>query len=142
MDFLSLFSYIAARILLFLSLSIVIIVIFILCLSWISQWFLLRPSGSKTIIAFFHPYCNGGGGGERVLWCAITALAKQSYVSSIKIIIYCGDKPNLETGIQDAKADAMKRFGLSIPENLEIELVYVEGRYLLEANTYVYILFI
>lgn len=25
-------------------------------------------------VAFFHPYCNAGGGGERVLWCAIRAL--------------------------------------------------------------------
>lgn len=25
-------------------------------------------------IGFFHPYCNAGGGGERVLWCAIRAL--------------------------------------------------------------------
>lgn len=25
-------------------------------------------------VAFFHPYCNAGGGGERVLWCAIRSL--------------------------------------------------------------------
>ena len=128
---------IIARILLIVSLSVTFFAISILCISWISQWFLLRSKDTKTIIAFFHPYCNGGGGGERVLWCAISALAKQSYASSVKVIIYCGDKPNLESGIQDAKADAMRRFGLSIPENLEIELVYVEGRHLLEANTYV-----
>lgn len=24
----------------------------------------------KTFIGFFHPYCNAGGGGERVLWVA------------------------------------------------------------------------
>lgn len=27
-----------------------------------------------TTIGFFHPYCNAGGGGERVLWMAIKAL--------------------------------------------------------------------
>lgn len=25
-------------------------------------------------VALFHPYCNAGGGGERVLWCAVRAL--------------------------------------------------------------------
>ena len=25
-------------------------------------------------VAFFHPYCNAGGGGERVLWCAVRAV--------------------------------------------------------------------
>lgn len=25
-------------------------------------------------IGFFHPFCNSGGGGERVLWSAIKAL--------------------------------------------------------------------
>lgn len=25
-------------------------------------------------IGLFHPYCNAGGGGERVLWCAVKAL--------------------------------------------------------------------
>lgn len=25
-------------------------------------------------VAFFHPFCNTGAGGERVLWCAIRAL--------------------------------------------------------------------
>uniref|UniRef100_A0A8C8RJR5 ALG11 mannosyltransferase N-terminal domain-containing protein n=1 Tax=Pelusios castaneus TaxID=367368 RepID=A0A8C8RJR5_9SAUR len=31
----------------------------------------------QLIVAFFHPYCNAGGGGERVLWCAIRALQKK-----------------------------------------------------------------
>lgn len=25
--------------------------------------------------AFFHPFCNDGGGGEKVLWCMVKALA-------------------------------------------------------------------
>jgi len=27
-----------------------------------------------VLIGFFHPYCNAGGGGERVLWIAVQAL--------------------------------------------------------------------
>lgn len=31
--------------------------------------------GTKPkLVGFFHPYCNAGGGGERVLWVAIRAL--------------------------------------------------------------------
>ncbi|KAI8440717.1 hypothetical protein MSG28_009060 [Choristoneura fumiferana] len=30
-------------------------------------------------VAFFHPYCNSGGGGERVLWVAVKALLESSY---------------------------------------------------------------
>lgn len=34
-----------------------------------------RLASSKQLsVAFFHPYCNAGGGGERVLWCAVRAL--------------------------------------------------------------------
>ena len=29
---------------------------------------------SETVVAFFHPYCNSGGGGERVLWAAVSAI--------------------------------------------------------------------
>lgn len=30
--------------------------------------FLLRARKHKGVTGFFHPYCNDGGGGERVLW--------------------------------------------------------------------------
>ena len=41
--------------------------------------------GTKpVVIGFFHPYCNAGGGGERVLWVAIRAIQSR-YVH----IIYC-----------------------------------------------------
>ncbi|CAG9571993.1 unnamed protein product [Danaus chrysippus] len=35
---------------------------------------LQRRTRDGANVAFFHPYCNGGGGGERVLWVAIKAL--------------------------------------------------------------------
>lgn len=39
-----------------------------------------------TVIAFFHPYCNAGGGGERVLWAAIKAI-QSKYVKKFYDII-------------------------------------------------------
>lgn len=31
-------------------------------------------ASSQQCVGVFHPYCNAGGGGERVLWCAIRSL--------------------------------------------------------------------
>lgn len=39
-----------------------------------------------TVVAFFHPYCNAGGGGERVLWAAIKAI-QSKYVKKFCDII-------------------------------------------------------
>ena len=33
---------------------------------------------NELVIGFFHPYCDAGGGGERVLWCGIRAIQKRS----------------------------------------------------------------
>ncbi|KJZ80164.1 GDP-Man:Man(3)GlcNAc(2)-PP-Dol alpha-1,2-mannosyltransferase [Hirsutella minnesotensis 3608] len=41
------------------------------------------------IVGFFHPFCNAGGGGERVLWAAI--LATQNRWPKAKCIVYTGD---------------------------------------------------
>ena len=35
-----------------------------------------RPNEGTYTIAFFHPYCSSGGGGERVLWKIIQALGQ------------------------------------------------------------------
>lgn len=36
-----------------------------------------KKEGNKCQVAIFHPYCNAGGGGERVLWCAVRALQNE-----------------------------------------------------------------
>ena len=36
-----------------------------------------RSQDSELVIGFFHPYCDAGGGGERVLWCGIRAIQKR-----------------------------------------------------------------
>ncbi|KAG9242356.1 glycosyltransferase family 4 protein [Calycina marina] len=41
------------------------------------------------IVGFFHPFCNAGGGGERVLWAAIRATQKRW--PNCKCIVYTGD---------------------------------------------------
>ncbi|CAG8733694.1 4895_t:CDS:10, partial [Cetraspora pellucida] len=44
---------------------------------------------SLLILGFFHPYCNAGGGGERVLWTAIHAIQKN--YSHVMCVVYTGD---------------------------------------------------
>ncbi|KAK4454937.1 hypothetical protein QBC34DRAFT_391078 [Podospora aff. communis PSN243] len=41
------------------------------------------------IVGFFHPFCNAGGGGERVLWAAIRAT--QNRWPKAKCVVYTGD---------------------------------------------------
>lgn len=50
-------------------------------------------TSSKKKIAFFHPYCSSGGGGERVLWKAIQALDElHAEGLSFEIVIYTVDE--------------------------------------------------
>lgn len=49
------------------------------------------------IVGFFHPFCNAGGGGERVLWAAVRAT--QQRWPKAKCVIYTGD--------HDASKDAI-----------------------------------
>lgn len=43
-----------------------------------------RARDGRPTVAFFHPYCNAGGGGERVLWCAIRALQNRYFYYNLK----------------------------------------------------------
>jgi len=53
------------------------------------------PNGDKAdrdwkgIVGFFHPFCNAGGGGERVLWAAIRA-TQQRWPEAV-CVVYTGD---------------------------------------------------
>ncbi|KAK2763891.1 asparagine-linked glycosylation protein [Arachnomyces sp. PD_36] len=48
-----------------------------------------KPDDWDGIIGFFHPFCNAGGGGERVLWAAVRATQKR-WPKAI-CAIYTGD---------------------------------------------------
>lgn len=46
----------------------------------------------KTTIAFFHPHCASGGGGERVLWKAIQAIGELCRDGlSVAVVVYTSD---------------------------------------------------
>jgi alpha-1,2-mannosyltransferase len=83
---------------------------------------------SKHTIGVFHPYSNGGGGGEMVLWCLIRAIQQSSPESDI--ILYTNDIVEPEILTDKIK----KTFNIVLPKN--IKLVPLISRRLLEASLY------
>lgn len=90
-----------------------------------------RKCPTQFSIAFFHPYCNSGGGGERVLWCAVTAVS--SAYPKVKIVVYTGD---LEVSPDEIIKRTKQRFNIALPNN--IEFVYLHRRRWVEAENYPY----
>ena len=60
-------------------------------------------------VAFFHPYTNDGGGGERVLWCAVKAVQEES--PHLDCVVYTGDH---DASPQSLTARAIDRFGVKL----------------------------
>lgn len=57
------------------------------------------PEETDNVIAFFHPHCSAGGGGERVLWKQIEALDQlRNNGIKLKIAIYTSDHPRKDYG--------------------------------------------
>lgn len=92
-----------------------------------------RYDAARCTVAFFHPNANAGGGGERVLWMAIAALTDVHDRHRLKVVIYSGDA---DVSAAAAVLAARDRFGVNIPEDLDIELIYVARRYLLDPSRY------
>ena len=91
-----------------------------------------------VIVGFFHPYCNSGGGGERVLWCALRALeamheAAGAGAQPLRAVVYTGD-----VGVEAAAmiARAKDRFGVTLSGALPLEFVVLRRRHLVEAAAY------
>ncbi|KAL2149680.1 hypothetical protein VTH82DRAFT_8332 [Thermothelomyces myriococcoides] len=82
------------------------------------------------IVGFFHPFCNAGGGGERVLWAAVRAT--QQRWPKAKCIIYTGDH-----GVsKDAMLDRVKnRFNIHLHPPT-INFLYLSTRHWVLASTW------
>jgi len=92
-----------------------------------------RPKDDDDVktIGFFHPYCDAGGGGERVLWCAIKALRRR-FPSSAKFVVYTGD---LQSAPDQILKRAASRFQIELTEK-DVEFVYLHKRRWVEAKTF------
>ncbi|KAL6100550.1 alg11 [Pungitius sinensis] len=88
-----------------------------------------RARGGGPVVAFFHPYCNAGGGGERVLWGALRALMNR--YPSVSFAVYTGDQG--VTGEQILQG-ARQRFSITLPR--PITFIFLRHRSLVEAGCY------
>lgn len=88
-----------------------------------------KTSPDEISVGFFHPYCNAGGGGERVLWCAIRAL--QNKYPNVRCVVYTGDCDATE---EEILANAKRTFNISLPK--KIQFIYVKKRPWVEAYKY------
>lgn len=86
-------------------------------------------SSSPLTVAFFHPYCNAGGGGERVLWVAIKAI--QERYPDIRCVVYTGDYDSSGPAIL---AKALSSFQIHLPR--PPEFVFLRQRVWVEASTF------
>ncbi|KAM4684185.1 GDP-Man:Man(3)GlcNAc(2)-PP-Dol alpha-1,2-mannosyltransferase isoform 3-T3 [Amazona ochrocephala] len=88
-----------------------------------------RDGKRPLLVAFFHPYCNAGGGGERVLWCAIRTLQKK--YRNVTCVVYTGDR-----GVngEEIVEGAFRRFSIKLTH--PVKFVFLEKRYLVEASLY------
>ena len=68
-------------------------------LGWyVFLWSAIRrhlPKPSPNTIGFFHPFANDGGGGERVLWCAVAVVQRER--PGARCVIFCGGELSPET---------------------------------------------
>ncbi|KAF9280632.1 asparagine-linked glycosylation protein [Mortierella alpina] len=65
------------------------------------------------IAGFFHPYCNAGGGGERVLWTAIRDI--QQHYPHVISVVYTGDT---DVNKQEILDRVRSRFNIELDPSL------------------------
>lgn len=86
-------------------------------------------SGSIVHVAFFHPYCHAGGGGERVLWLSIKSLTER--YSFVRCHVFTGDGVPGEEILRRAR----QRFNVKVEG---VEFVQLKRRSWVEASTWRY----
>ncbi|CAZ81070.1 unnamed protein product [Tuber melanosporum] len=83
-----------------------------------------------TVVGFFHPYCNAGGGGERVLWAAIRAT--QERWDDVLCVVYTGDQDaDKETILSTVKS----RFDIHL-DHSRVVFLFLSTRHYVSATTY------
>ncbi|KAJ0399051.1 hypothetical protein ATCC90586_004510 [Pythium insidiosum] len=106
------------------------------------------PQQRVLTVGVFHPYANGGGGGERVLYCALLALLKhvrrcnlrdvqRASPLSLRVLLFAGDDGLTAAQLLHRAAD---RFNLpellTLQLDAHVRLVPLALRYTLEPERY------
>ncbi|XP_047328139.1 GDP-Man:Man(3)GlcNAc(2)-PP-Dol alpha-1,2-mannosyltransferase-like [Impatiens glandulifera] len=84
---------------------------------------------NKKAVAFFHPYTNDGGGGERVLWCAVKGVQEER--PDLDCAIYTGDH---DASPDSLMARAVDRFGVKLRSPPKV--IHLYKRKWIEETTY------
>ncbi|KAF2142558.1 glycosyltransferase family 4 protein [Aplosporella prunicola CBS 121167] len=84
----------------------------------------------KGVVGFFHPFCNAGGGGERVLWAAIRTTQKR-YPNAL-CVVYTGDHDVDKAAILQRVED---RFNIHLHPPT-VAFLYVSTRHYVLASTW------
>ncbi|KAJ7160707.1 mannosyltransferase [Mycena filopes] len=85
---------------------------------------------STRVFAFFHPYCNAGGGGERVLWTAIAYIQRTH--PDILCVVYTGDITATKASILEK---VQSRFSITLSPTT-LHFIFLTRRILVEDSTY------
>ncbi|KAL4956960.1 hypothetical protein BDW69DRAFT_59002 [Aspergillus filifer] len=85
------------------------------------------------VIGFFHPFCNAGGGGERVLWEAVRATQRR-WPNAV-CAIYTGD---LDVTKQALLERVQNRFNIKLHAPT-VELLYLTTRKYVQSSMYPYV---
>jgi alpha-1,2-mannosyltransferase len=88
-----------------------------------------KKKNAKPVVAFFHPYCNDGGGGERVLW-NLVRVAQEELGDRVQYRLYHGDKVEAEEILKKTS----KSFGIELKRKMEF--VRLQRRRWVEAALY------
>lgn len=92
-----------------------------------------HSKNSKTIWGFFHPYCNAGGGGEKVLWKAVETTLNHDLDNIV--VIYTGDIGIDRKVILD---NVIKRFDYKLEAD-RIVFIFLKKRWLVDSVTWPYL---
>ncbi|KAF9464212.1 glycosyltransferase family 4 protein [Collybia nuda] len=90
----------------------------------------LAKTDNTRLVGFFHPYCNAGGGGERVLWTVIAALQRTE--PDIVSVVYSGD---VDASKQDIINKIKARFDITLNPTT-LHFVFLHSRWLVEGSTW------
>ncbi|CAG9979209.1 unnamed protein product [Clonostachys byssicola] len=82
------------------------------------------------IVGFFHPFCNAGGGGERVLWAAIRAT--QNHYPKAKCVVYTGDH---EVNKEQILSRVKSRFNINLHAPT-VQFLYLSKRHWVLSSTW------
>ena len=89
-----------------------------------------KSHNHQKLFGFFHPFCNAGGGGEKVLWKAVeTTLRFDPHTTAV---IYTGD--NEVSGAQILQS-VKNRFDYDLDTD-RIVFIYLSHRRLVESSTW------